>query len=50
MSDIDKFIENIKATVTTLADLIKEIDEQRERDKKELEKRISRLEYEVYGK
>ena len=50
LKDIDASIDNIKGIITTLADLIREIDAQREKDKKEFEKRISRLEYEVYNK
>ena len=45
MSEIDKSIERIKSTVTTLCELLAEIDEQRENDKKEFEKRLSRLEH-----
>ena len=45
MNDIEKSLERITNIVTTLADLLREIDEHRERDRKELEKRISTLEY-----
>ena len=45
MNDIEKSLERITNVVTTLADLLREIDEQRERDRKEFDRRISALEY-----
>jgi hypothetical protein len=48
LKDIDKSIESIKGIITTLADLLREIDEQREKDKKKMDKRISALEHSVY--
>lgn len=45
MSDIDVFIERIKNTVSTLADLLKDIDDERERDRKEFNRRLTTLEY-----
>ena len=45
LSEVDKFIERIKNTVSTLADLLKDIDEERERDRKEFHRRITNLEY-----
>ena len=50
MNDIEKSLERITNIVTTLADLLREIDEQRERDRKEFDRRISALEYHVYSK
>jgi flagellar motility protein MotE (MotC chaperone) len=45
LSEIDKFIERIKNTLSTLADLLRDIDEERERDRKEFNRRITTLEY-----
>ena len=50
MKDIDNMIDNIKSTFKAITDLLREIDEQRENDKKEFDKRLSRLEYHVYSK
>ena len=47
MDDIIKRIDTIKNIIKTLADLLKDLDEQREEDKKELEKRVAALEYAI---
>ena len=43
--EIDKFISRIKNTVNTIAELLAEIDEEREKDRKEFSRRITTLEY-----
>lgn len=45
MNDIDAFIVRIKNTVSTLAELIADLDDERERDRKEFDRRITTLEY-----
>ena len=48
MSEIDNLIERIKNTTQVIADLLADIDKQRAEEMKELDKRIARLEYEIY--
>ena len=43
--EIDRFISRIKNTVNTIAELLAEIDEEREKDRKEFNRRITTLEY-----
>ena len=50
MSEIDNLIERIKNTTTVIADLLADIDRQRDNEIKDMDKRIARLEYEVYNK
>ena len=50
MSEIDNLIERIKNTTQVIADLLADIDKQRTEEMKDMEKRIKRLEYEVYNK
>ena len=50
MSEIDNLIERIKNTTTVIADLLADIDKQRADEIKDMEKRIARLEYEIYNK
>ena len=45
MSDIDEKFNKIKGIITTLADLIEEMDKQRNDELKELQKRVSSLEH-----
>jgi len=45
MNDIIAKIDTIKNIVTTLADLVQELDDEREADRKEFEKRIKTLEH-----
>lgn len=50
MSDMDTLIERIKDTTKTIADLLADIDKQRAKDLIEMDKRIKRLEYEIFNK
>ena len=50
MSEVDDLIERIKNTTTAIADLLADIDKQRDIEIKDICKRISRLEYKVYNK